>query len=106
MINPQVGEAHQPWLATHLGEGNSESKPIVRGICWHCPILPGHGSNISCYFLSRGAHFGLTGCDVPATTSWSSTTFLKIVVEVMTLGLPQFCKLLLVIRKIRGGIEA
>ena len=29
--NPRVGEAHQPLLATHLGEGTSNFKPMVRG---------------------------------------------------------------------------
>ena len=41
IINPWVGETRQPWLATHLGEGKSEFKPMVRGICWHCPSLLG-----------------------------------------------------------------
>ena len=44
IINPQVGEAHQPWLATHLGERKSDFKPMVRGPCWHCPSLLSHGS--------------------------------------------------------------
>ena len=41
IINPRVGETRQPWLATYLGEGNPEF--MVRGICWHCPSLLGHG---------------------------------------------------------------
>ena len=91
IINSLVGEIHQPWLATYLGEGNSEFKPILRGICWHCPSLLGHGSWISCYFLSRGAQFGLSGCDVSAFSRWFSTTFLKIVVEVVASRLPKVC---------------
>ena len=38
-------------------------------------------------------NLGFSGCSVPAFMSWSCTTFLKIVVEIMTLGLPQVCKL-------------
>ena len=34
-----------------------------------------------------------SGCGVPAFPNWFSITFLKIVVEVMTLGQPQVCKL-------------
>ena len=33
IINPQAREDYQPWLATHLGERNSDFKPIVRGPC-------------------------------------------------------------------------
>ena len=79
IINPRVGETRYPWLAIHLGERNSEFKPIVRGICWDCPILLGHGSLISCYFPCRVAKFWLLGCGVPAFPSWFSTTFAKIV---------------------------
>ena len=39
----------------------------------------------------RGAKFGFSGCGVPFYKSWFSTTFLKIVVEVMTSGLPHLC---------------
>ena len=46
-----------------------------------------------CVFLSRGAQFGFSGCGVPASQSWFSTTFLQIVVEVMALGLPHICNL-------------
>ena len=38
-------------------------------------------------------------CGVPASLSWFSTTFLKIVMEVMASGLPQFCKLRLGVSK-------
>ena len=38
IINPWVGEAHQPWFATYLEEGNSDFKLIVRGPCWHCLV--------------------------------------------------------------------
>ena len=37
--------------------------------------------------------FGLSGYGVPVFLSWFITTFIKIVVVVMTLGLPQVCKL-------------
>ena len=43
IINPWVREAHQPWLATHLGEGNYGFKPMARGTCWHCSNTLGHG---------------------------------------------------------------
>ena len=43
--------------------------------------------------LSRAAQFGFSRCGVPAFPSWFSITFLKIVVEVMTSGLPQICDL-------------
>ena len=36
---------------------------------------------------------GFAGCGVPVFSNWFSTTFLTIVVEVMTLGLPQVCNL-------------
>ena len=36
---PRLGEACQPSLATQLGDGNSDFKPIARGPCWHCPSL-------------------------------------------------------------------
>ena len=65
---------------------------MVRGICWHCPSLLGHGGCISCYFISRGAQFGFSGCGVSACPSLFSTTFLKIVVEVMTSGLHRSVK--------------
>ena len=79
IINQRLGETCQPWLTIHLGEGNSELKPMVRGICWHCPSLLGHGSWTLCSFLCRGAKFGLSGCSVPAFPSWLSSTFLRIV---------------------------
>ena len=66
IISPWVGKTNQPCLAIHLGEGNSEFKLMVRGICWHCPSLLVHGSCISCYFPSMGAQFWLSGCGVPA----------------------------------------
>ena len=34
-----------------------------------------------------------SGCGIPTFPSWFSTAFLKIVVEVMTSGLPQVCNL-------------
>ena len=43
-------------------------------------------------YLCRGEQIGLTGCDVPVLLSCFSTTFLNIVVEGMTSGLPQVCK--------------
>ena len=45
------------------------------------------------------AQFGHSGCGVPAFPSWFCTTFLKIVVEVMTSGLPHGCKLWMVVSK-------
>ena len=36
----------------------------------------------------------VSGCGAPAFTSWFSTTFLKMVVDLMTSGMPQVCKLL------------
>ena len=44
ITNPRVEQTRQPWLAIHLGEGNSEFKNIVREICWHCPSLQGQSS--------------------------------------------------------------
>ena len=76
IINPRIGEARQPWLATHIGDGNSYFKPIARGTCWHCQSLLGHGSWISCHFLSRGAQFGFSGCGVTAFPRWFSTTYI------------------------------
>ena len=61
-----AGEARQPWLTTLLGERDSDIQHIMTGPCWYCPCVLGHGSLISCYFLSRGAHFGFSGCGVPA----------------------------------------
>ena len=55
MINPWAGEACQTWLATHLGEENSDFKHIARVPCWHCPSLLGHGSCISCFFPELGS---------------------------------------------------
>ena len=49
--------------------------------------------------LSRGGQFVLSDCGVPAFPRWFSTTFLKFVVEVMTSGLPQVCKLWLWVSK-------
>ena len=43
--------------------------------------------------LSGGAKFGHSRWDDPAFLGWFSTIFLTIVVEIMTLGLPQVCKL-------------
>ena len=79
-------------LACHLGEGSSDFKPMVRRPCWHCSSLLGHGCSTSCFFLSRGAQFVFSGIGFPIFLSWFSTTFLNIVVEVMTSGLPQVCK--------------
>ena len=86
MIDPRVGEAHQPWFATPFGDGNSDIKPMVRRTCWHCLILLCQSNIILCYFLCRGTKFGSSQCDVRASQSKFSTTFLKIVVEVMTSG--------------------
>ena len=44
IINPLVGEVCQLWLATHIGEGNTDFKPMAREPCWHCPSLLDHGS--------------------------------------------------------------
>ena len=100
IINPpQAGEAHQPWLATHLVERNSHFEPFAGGSMWHCPSLLGYCSRISCYFQSRVAQFRFSGCGVPAFASWYSTTFLTNVVDAMTLGLPQVCKLWLGVGK-------
>ena len=49
--------------------------------------------------LTSYALFGLSGCGVSPFPSRFSTTFLNIVVEVMTLGLPQVCKLWLGVSK-------
>ena len=38
-----------------------------------------------------GAQFWHSGCGVPASPSWFSIALLRIMAEVMTLGLPQFC---------------
>ena len=43
-------------------------------------------------FSEWAAQFGFSGYGVPVFMGWFSTTFLKIVVDVMTLGLPQVCK--------------
>ena len=45
------------------------------------------------FFLCKGAQFEFSGCGVPAFLSWLYTTFLKILVEVMTSGLSQVCNL-------------
>ena len=45
------------------------------------------------FFLSWGALIGFSGCGVPAFPCWFCTTLSKLVVEVMTSGLPQVCKL-------------
>ena len=39
IINPQAGETCLPRLATHVGEGNSEFKPMAKAPSWHCPSL-------------------------------------------------------------------
>ena len=39
------------------------------------------------------AQFRFSGCDIPAFSCWFSTTFLRIVIDVMTSGLSQFCML-------------
>ena len=76
IISPQAGEAHQPWLATHLGEGNTDFKPMARGTCWQCPSFLGHDSCcivlycISCFCLSSGALLGLSGCGMIAFPCW------------------------------------
>ena len=44
-------------------------------------------------FSGRGSPNYISGCDFPAFPSWFSTTFPKIVVEVMTSGQPQVKKL-------------
>ena len=44
IINAWAGEAHEAWLATHLGDENSDIKTIARGPCCHCLSLLGHGS--------------------------------------------------------------
>ena len=62
VINPWTGEARQPWLTTHLGEGYSYSKPTAREPCWHCLNLLDHGGWISCFFMSREAHSGFLLC--------------------------------------------
>ena len=49
--------------------------------------------------MSREAHFGFSGCGIPVFPSCFSTTFLIIVVEVVTPGLPQVCKLCLGVSK-------
>ena len=45
------------------------------------------------------AQFGFSGCGVPVFPTLFSTTFPKIVIEVMTSGLPQVCKLWLWVSK-------
>ena len=37
-----------------------------------------------CFIPNRGVQFAFSGCVVPAFQNWFSTTFIKIVVEVMT----------------------
>ena len=32
IINPWAGDAHQPWLASQLGEENSDFKSIAKGL--------------------------------------------------------------------------
>ena len=49
--------------------------------------------------MCRGAQIGLLGCGVPAFQSRSSITFIRIVAEAMTLGLPQVCELKLWVSK-------
>ena len=44
IIDPWVGETHQPWLATHIEEGNANFKAIARGPFWYFPSLLRHGS--------------------------------------------------------------
>ena len=44
-------------------------------------------------FLCRGAQIWFSGYGDPAFPSWFSTTFLKIIIEIMTLELLQVCKL-------------
>ena len=41
IIKPWAGEAHQPWLATHLAEGKSDFTRTARGPWLHCPSLLG-----------------------------------------------------------------
>ena len=58
-----------------------------------------HALSCLVVFLRRGAESTLTGYGVPTIPSWFTTTFLKIVEEVMTLGLPQVCELWLGVSK-------
>ena len=37
IINPSAGDAHQPWLATCLGEGNSDLKPTTQELAVTSP---------------------------------------------------------------------
>ena len=92
VINRWTGEAHQPWLTTHLGEGYSYSKPTAREPCLHCLSLLDHGGWISCFSLPS-VRVLFSDWGVPALSRWLSTTFIKVVVDIMTSGLPQICKL-------------
>ena len=49
--------------------------------------------NIFTHAMCMGAQFWPSGCSVPALLSWYSTTFHKIVIDVMTSGLPQVNRL-------------
>ena len=96
IINPRGGETRQPLLANHLGEGNSELKPIVKGMfSLHCPSLLGHGSWVSCHLTIKGSNMGFQ--DVVFQPSLAgfffSSTFSKIVEEAMTSGRLQVCNL-------------
>ena len=79
MMRPQAGEAHQPWLATHLGEGNrlqTYSEGTLLAMSQH--TRPWQLSLL--LFLSMGAQFVFAGCGVPVFPSWFPTTFLTIAV--------------------------